>query len=558
MTAAQSQDALFPMGHPPHTFAFEPGKKASVSCSVARLCVPLSMALCSSIVAHSAIASSDPPRTTSAESSGAPDDSTRHDPAHAPTLAELERELHEARPEKRRGAVKSLAELKSPQAWELVLKALVDPDPMVADEAELAIGRLRDRKLLPELYGRAGLTARDAWTRLRVAEALGRMTIEIDGPSLMRSVSTASSDVARMIVWSIERLAASKKLGGDAAKVAHALESLCRAKCDSGLRGAALQAWCAIDKSGAQPMASAAMSDRDPVLRCAGLRAALGRSEVECVACSRRLLGDPESAVRAQAIENLEHVSSKAAILALIDHMDVEKRQRLRYGILAFLQQRSGLAHGFDSAAWREWAETIAGAAATGAVKGARLGPIGDTHVSFAGLNLISDRIVFLIDCSGSLWHTKVGGRTRKEVSDAELEKALAALPPSSEFNLIPYTDEPIPFEKRLLPSRPDNVKRALEFFEHCHRSGRGNFYAAVELALSDPGVDTIVVLTDGVPTGGHRWNLDLMFDLIVEQNRYRKVAFDSILVDAPKSARKKWSQLAERTGGRSIEAKLE
>ena len=187
-----------------------------------------------------------------------------------------------------------------------------------------------------------------------------------------------------------------------------------------------------------------------------------------------------------------------------------------------------------------------------------RLGPVGDTRVSFAGLNLISDRIVFLIDCSGSLWHTKVGGRTRKEVADAELRRALEALPPNTQFNLIPYTDEPIPFEKRLIPSRADNVKRALEFFERMHQSGRGNFYAALELALADPGVDTIVVLTDGAPTGGHRWNHDLMFDLIVEQDRFRKVAIDSILVDAPKSVRKKWSQLSERTGGRSIEAKLE
>jgi len=486
------------------------------------------------------------------------DEPTRHDPSHVATLAELERELHASRPEKRRGAVKALAELKSPEAWALVLKALVDPDPMVADEAELALGRLHDRKLLPELYGHAGLTAHDAWVRLRVAEAFGRMPIEVDGAALVRALPIESSDVARMIAWSIERLAASKKLGGDAAKVAHALESLCRSKCDAGLRGAALQALCAVDRSAAQPVVSAALVDREPAMRCAGLLAARGRTEVECVACSQRALADAEGAVRAQAIENLQHLSSKAAILALIDHMQVEKRERLRYEILGFLENRSGLAHGFDAAAWKEWAENITGAAATGQAKGVKLAPIGDTHVSFAGLNLLSDRIAFLIDCSGSLWHTKVGGRTRKEVADAELEKALEALPPNTEFNLIPYTDEPMPFEKRVLSSHADNVKRALEFFEHMHRSGRGNFYAAVELALSDPAIDTIVVLTDGAPTGGHRWNLDLMFDLLVEQDRFRKVAIDSILVDAPKPVRKKWSQLAQRTGGRSIEAKLD
>jgi len=65
------------------------------------------------------------------------------------------------------------------------------------------------------------------------------------------------------------------------------------------------------------------------------------------------------------------------------------------------------------------------------------------------------------------------------------------------------------------------------------------------------------VTLTDGVPTGGHRWNLPLMVELLVERDRCRKVAFDSILVDAPKSHRILWADLAARTGGRSIAIEL-
>jgi len=183
---------------------------------------------------------------------------------------------------------------------------------------------------------------------------------------------------------------------------------------------------------------------------------------------------------------------------------------------------------------------------------------VGDTRVAFAGLNVISDRVCFLIDCSGSLWNTKVGDRTRKEIADAKLREALEALPADTEFNVIPYTNEPTAWEKTLVASKPDAVKRALDFFEHFKQTGKGNFYDAVELALADPKVDTIVALTDGAPTGGHRWNLDLMFDLLLEQNRYRKVAFDSILVDASKTAQKKWADFAERTGGRSVVAKLE
>jgi hypothetical protein len=230
----------------------------------------------------------------------------------------------------------------------------------------------------------------------------------------------------------------------------------------------------------------------------------------------------------------------------------------MRFGILAYLRARSGLDLGFDAAAWRGWAERVEGRLATGEGKGGRLPPVGGTKANFAGLNLISDRVCFLVDFSGSTWQTKVGERTRKEILDERLRSALEGLPAATQFNVMPYTNEPIPWEKRLVPSDKANVKRALDFFERCHQSGRGNFYDAAMLALEDPDVDTIVVLTDGVPTGGHRWNLELMVELLVERDRFRRVAFDSILVDAPKSKQRLWQELADRTGGRMVVAKLE
>lgn len=484
-------------------------------------------------------------------------DEGKAEKSRPPTRAELEHDLRAPRPEKRRSAIKQLAQSKERAAWDLVLESLDDPEPMVADEAQLALAEIQDKRLLADLYGSAGLSARKAAVRARVAEAFGRMSLEVDGAALMRAVSCAAPEVSRMIVWSIERLAVAQKLGGDRAKTMHALEGLCRAQCGGELRCAALQALLAIDGAVAKSPLLEALVHKDPSLRCAGLLGAQSWTEVECTTWSQRLLADPQPVVRAQAIENLEKVASKSAVLALIAHMDLERRERLRYGILAYLQTRSGLAHGFDAAAWRSWAEEIVGAVTTGEAQGVRLGPVGDTRVAFAGLNVISDRVCFLIDCSGSLWQTKVGQRTRKEIADAMLRKALEALPAGTEFNLIPYTNEPFPWEKELVPSRPENVKRAIQFFERCHQTGKGNFFDAVQLALSAAKVDTIVVLTDGAPTGGQRWNLDLMFNLLVEQNRFRKVAFDSILVDAPKPAQRKWSDLAQRSGGRSIAADL-
>ncbi len=123
---------------------------------------------------------------------------------------------------------------------------------------------------------------------------------------------------------------------------------------------------------------------------------------------------------------------------------------------------------------------------------------------------------------------------------------------------MIPYTGAPDPWEKHLVPATKENVARAIEHFERCHQTGRGNFFDAARLALLDPEVDTLCVLTDGVPTGGHRWNMTLMIELLVEHDRFRRAAYDSVLVDAPKRRQREWAALAERTGGRSIVVKQE
>jgi hypothetical protein len=322
------------------------------------------------------------------------------------------------------------------------------------------------------------------------------------------------------------------------------------------MRGAALQAAHAIDPLEARELVVEWLEEKDATLRCAALVAVGTWPEQECLTLSKRMLDDPDPRVRVVAIENLQAQQSRAAVLALVRRMEIEERGRLKWGIQAYLRAVSGEDFGFDAEKWRAWAGTIEGRLATGK-GGVRLAPISQTNVSFAGMSLVSDRVCFLIDFSGSTWQTKVGEKTRKQVLDVKLRAALEALPPGTAFNVMPYTNEPIPWEKRLQSSDKGSVKRALDFFERCSRSGRGNFYDAALLALEDPQVDTILVLTDGVPTGGHRWNLELMVELLVERNRFRKVAFDSILVDAPWGKRRLWADLARRTGGRSAVAEL-
>lgn len=473
-------------------------------------------------------------------------------PTPAETREELQKALRSEKPDKRRATVVRLAEIGDRPAWELVLHALGDAEPEVADEAQQALGRIADPKLLAELAGEKGLRARDPWLRLRVAEALGRAGQPLPCEWFVRALDPADAELSRTLLWSLERLHDAQHLGGDKSKAVEACAHLVAGRGDGFVRAAALCTLEKLEHFAADKLLPAALADADPALRCGAVGVYGRATEQECLDVSRRMLADPEERVRAAAIENLERMASRPAVLALVEQMQREPRSRLRWQILGWLRASSGQDDGFGPEAWRAWAATLEGRVHTGEER-AHGGALGDTHVAFAGLSVLSDRVVFLIDLSGSLWETKVGERTRKEIVDEQLRKVLQALTPETRFNVIPYTGEPDPWEKHLVPASKENVARAIENFERRHQTGRGNFFDAARLALLDPEVDTLCVLTDGVPTGGHRWNMPLMIELLVEHDRFRRVAYDSVLVDAPKRRQHEWAELGERTGGRSL-----
>ncbi len=465
----------------------------------------------------------------------------------------LEEGLRSPQAEKRRVCVSRLALEGSLPAWRLVLGALRDREPEVADEAELSLSLISEERAWRELIGRNGLQHEDEWVRLRCVGALGRGSLPVDAGVLTRAVDPRAVELSRVALAMLERIQAAGRLTGDLPATARTLTRWIDARGPGELRAGALLALQRLDFFEAQPRAERALIDRDAVVRLAAVLFFARTTEQEGLDIARRMLADPDGRVRAACIDVLRTIDSRASILALIEHMQSEPRSRLRWEILGWLRARSGQEHGFDPQPWREWAQTVQGRLVTG-VDAARRGPLGQSSVAFAGLTVVSDRIAFLIDLSGSLWQAKVGDKTRKQIVDEQLRAVLKALPEGTRFNVIPYTGTPLPWERQLVASTPANITRAITDFERCHQSGRGNFYDAARLAMEDPEVDTICVLTDGVPTGGRRWNMDLMVEVLEEHHRLRRVAIDSVLVDSPRRQRAAWARLAERTGGRCIQ----
>jgi HEAT repeat protein len=468
---------------------------------------------------------------------------------------ELARELHERWPDRRQRAIKKLAALGTREAWELVLRGLADAAPEVADEARVQLAASREPAVVEALFGESGLESRDEWVRVRAAETLGRSMGEVEAQDLSRAIDVRDAAVARALVGALERRARASRVP-EPERVLREVEACSRHGLDALLRGAALGALAVLAPERELASIEEACEDRVAEVRCAALRALAeirGEGSLDRV---RELAGDPSSGVRALAIDLYERFASKASLVALIERLEHEERPALRWRAVQALQRMTGRKERLDPRPWRVYAATLA----EDWRPGARCEPseAGSGTFALAGLPILSDRVAFLIDFSGSLWRVDENGRSRKAIVDEKMRAALEALPETAQFNVIPYTNEPHPWREALVPATRANIERGARDFETCQERGKGNFFDAALLALADPGVDTIVVLTDGAPTGGHRFQLELLFEALLEENRGRWVTFDSIVVDCPKGVARRWLEFSQRTGGRSIAVALE
>ncbi len=127
---------------------------------------------------------------------------------------------------------------------------------------------------------------------------------------------------------------------------------------------------------------------------------------------------------------------------------------------------------------------------------------------TFFGVRVISHRVSFVIDVSGSMEEriargTDTKGSTRLEIAKRELIACLDALDAGTYFNLIPFSNGVTPWKPRALERTSATLTEAREFVERLGALGGTNIHGALESAFADPSVDTIYFLSDGEPSTG-------------------------------------------------------
>ena len=487
--------------------------------------------------------------------------------------AEVRRDLRSRFASTRARAVRRLGQLPGQEAWELVVRALADPDGEVGEQAQLLVRRETDPRRRAGLLGADGLRSSRGAVARRVAEALGHWRPGPSPAELERALGRLEGAARVALVVSIERLARAGALEvGRQPALARSLARLVQMRSSREPlppRGEALLALRALDPEGARALALEVEASGDPRLRIASLLCSTEPEPGDALvpgpglrplssaglARARLLAGDSDVRVRRAVVRALGATRTRSAAALLADRLEVEPRTRLRTDLVAALRRLSGLRHGADPRPWRAWVRGLraeqlprpadlehgGGRAPAGAVTSSGAEP---------ALPLGSDRAAALIDLSGSVQRELQGGRTRKDLIDEVVLATLEGLAAGAVFQLVPFTAEP-----RLLPEIPEAVRPRLanrwaQDYLDLRLQGPGDLWEAVEVALPQRDLDTLVLLTDGAPTAAFHHEVDLFVEQLLVGLRLDPVALELVLVDAGPALARRWEPLAQATGG--------
>jgi hypothetical protein len=279
------------------------------------------------------------------------------------------------------------------------------------------------------------------------------------------------------------------------------------------------------------------------------------------------LLLDRDWPVRAEAIAQVGRLRDKSFIPILIARLDQENG-RLRRDVLGALRVITAIDMGRYSERWQGWWDTageefeVPSAAEVEEAEEARREreeERGRTEAAtFYGVEVFSERVCFVLDISGSM-RLNAGKNvdpegpqdpsrpSRMDIAKEELAKIVRAFPDGKLFNLIFFESEIISLSKKLVKMKKSVRQKSLRFIREQYSLGSTALYPALQLAFSDPLVDTIYLISDGAPTEGEITDIVEIRARVRRWNGARHVRIHGITIGQD-SDLLRW--LTEDTGG--------
>jgi uncharacterized protein with von Willebrand factor type A (vWA) domain len=175
----------------------------------------------------------------------------------------------------------------------------------------------------------------------------------------------------------------------------------------------------------------------------------------------------------------------------------------------------------------------------------------GGNTISYYDIPLVSARMAFIVDHSGSM-SAKVGTdrkRNRLMAAKEQLRLVIGALPKTHKVNLIPFETNVRQVWRELKPLSKGNRRKLLEEVDKVKLAGGTNTYGAIMAAMEDPEVDTIYLLTDGLPNS----DPDEILEAVMRENRTRQIIIHCISIGMKSPL---LMDLAAMTGGQYKEVR--
>ncbi|MBI4584095.1 MAG: hypothetical protein HY717_08740 [Planctomycetes bacterium] len=279
----------------------------------------------------------------------------------------------------------------------------------------------------------------------------------------------------------------------------------------------------------------------DPEFRAIAM-GSLSRSQKSPAAVESLLEGLKDSApeVRNAALRSLGRFRVKAMVPGLIEFIGREHEEKLRLAALKFLISITNKNMGFEVADWRKWWDA-AQRSFEFPKEEKSITSVKTYDLKYFGIEVTSKQLAFLADVSGSMLETVEvtvrsegekdggeekgktspvgGGEGKKEGGKAaggvktkakkidvlkkELTRVLEKLPGETSVNIVYFHANFSAWKKTLHPLAGSGRREAIAFVQDLKNGSGTNVFDTLEFALADKRVDTIYLLTDGLPTRG-------------------------------------------------------
>ena len=316
-------------------------------------------------------------------------------------------------------------------------------------------------------------------------------------------------------------------------------------------------------------LSKAATSAKDPADRAESLRVLASRAEGASAfrAAGTAALRGKDRAPMVAALESaarFDHYELATELIHLMERtLKEEELIRFVYDASAALRQITGLPFGPKPEMWSGWwnkngeawlAERRQRSFGPNEALGVLRAQESDTvSVRFYGLPVDSARVAIVVDGSGSMNSSMLGAISTVESAAREVSSFCERLPSDAVFQVWIVEAAPFAAFKKAMPVNKANREKAMDFLRKRSYRNTSSVVEALEAAMSDPDVDTLLFVGDGGSSSGAHQYDEHVLEAAKRLYARHGVRIHTVLVTDSTRHERLMKDLAEATGGRLV-----